>query len=360
MTNYPKKILFAILNWGLGHASRCIPLIHKWLELNVEIIIASDGQALALLKKEFPKLTFYQLPSYHIKYPFSTMELNLLFLAPSFFRAIIAEHHLLKTIVKKEAIQLIFSDNRYGCYQRNIPSVLITHQLHLKSAFPLSQWIANRMQRVLFNRFDLLWIPDYPDPPGLAGQLSHPPLNNPTCRYLGPLSRLWKLNTTQQYDITAILSGPEPQRTILEKKLYQQMQHIPGNHALVRGLPDGGHNPPLPASAVQIFSFLTTTQLNTLIQASGIIVSRSGYSTVMDLAKLNKQAILIPTPGQSEQEYLAKQLERSRQFHCTRQDNFNLAKALKKVQNYEVPCYTLHTKENYLEKAITDLIDTFN
>ncbi|MGB6267397.1 MAG: glycosyltransferase, partial [Olleya sp.] len=298
-----KRILVAPLNWGIGHATRCIPIINGLLQDGFEPIIASDGHALRLLKKEFKDLIFVELPSYNVRYSKTKNTFKwLLFLQlPKIRKAINAEHKAIRKIVYDYAIEGIISDNRLGVYSSKVPSVFITHQLHVLSGNTTK--LSTKLHDIYLKRFDECWIPDFENEPNLSGKLSHNVKEKGiTLHYIGALSRLQKVETKTEYDILVLLSGPEPQRDIIEKKLLNELHFFNGNILFVKGTIENKqtiekqHN-------FTIYNFMQTEDLQHAILASKLIISRSGYTTIMDLAKLGKAAFFIPTPGQFEQEY---------------------------------------------------------
>ena len=168
-----KRVLIAPLNWGLGHATRCMPIINELLAQGAEVIIATDGRALHLLQKEYPQLTILELPAYNITYRSNNMMLNI---APQLFkiiRAIIKEQKAIRKIIRDYKIDLIISDNRFGCVSSDIPSIFITHQVHIKIPNPTVQRIVNFFNHLFINRFNECWIPDFEDTSqSLSGSLS--------------------------------------------------------------------------------------------------------------------------------------------------------------------------------------------
>jgi UDP:flavonoid glycosyltransferase YjiC (YdhE family) len=321
----------APLDWGLGHATRCIPLIKTLSANGCEVVIAAAGAMATLLQQEFPRLTIIPLPGYGIRYarrPF-WLPLRILAQLPKIALAIRHEHRWLKKAVSQHNIDAIVSDNRFGLHHKGLPTVYITHQLAIQTGWRFTDWLAQRWHYRFINRFGLCWVPDAEGPLNLAGRLSHPvQLPKVPVQYLGPLSRLEKSGHATKYDLLLLLSGPEPQRSILENLLLAQLATYTGKALLVRGLPGGAMPlPPLP-SAVQAVNHLPAAELGQALQQSQRVVCRSGYTTVMDLVHLGKKAILIPTPGQTEQEYLAAYLRQKGLFYTMPQQRLNLLQDL--------------------------------
>lgn len=328
-----KKILITPLNWGLGHATRCMPIIDALLEKGCEVIIGTDGRALHLLEKEYPTLEIIELPAYDISYRSNNMMRNI---APQLFKilkVIRKENIAVQKIVTEKGIDAIISDNRYGCYSKNVHSIFMTHQLNIKIPNRLVESGVAFFNQQLIQQFDECWIPDFEDENNsLSGHLSHQH-GMKKVTYLGGLSRFKYFETIKQYDILIILSGPEPQRTYLEEKLLKQAKSLNAKTLFVKGKTEENPEPQISGN-VTILPFLTAKALNQAILESEIIITRSGYSTIMDLAALGSKAVLIPTPGQTEQEYLADYFHKKRIFHTQSQDDFDLEQALMESQGF--------------------------
>ena len=326
-----RKVLFGILNWGLGHATRSIPLIKAYIEKDFEVFIASDGDALVFLKKEFPDLKFYELPGYNVKYPYKSIFFNILRYLPNIFNAIIKENKEIEKIVENIKPDLIISDNRYGVRNKKVKSIIITHQINLRLANKFLTKTGTIFNERLIRLFDELWIPDLENNL-LAGELSIVP-DSFNYRYLGALSRFEHAEIEKKYNIAVVLSGPEPQRTYFEKKILRQFEKVNLKSIIVLGKMDEEKEWNLNDN-VKVKSHALSGDLNDIINQSELIISRSGYSTVMDLFVLNKKAIFVPTPGQSEQEYLAEYLMQKKMFYSMEQELFDIDVALQKAEDY--------------------------
>lgn len=332
-----KKLLIAPLDWGLGHATRCVPVIKALLDQNCDVWLAGEGAQENLLSKEFPQLPFLPLRGYRVRYSRVGLAGKILLQIPLILRTIKEENTWLKEQVSKHDFKAVISDNRYGLYHENIFSVIITHQLTIKSH--LGKWSESLLQSwnyKLINRFKECWVPDEEDDNNLAGILSHP-LKKPAIpvRYIGPLSRFEKneLDVIKDH-MLIILSGPEPQRTIFENKIIDQVVHYPGTATVVRGLP--GENTILPSTnSIRFYNHLSTDELILEAQKAEFIISRSGYSTIMDIATLKKKSILVPTPGQTEQEYLGKYLAKKRFAFCVNQEEFLLQENINEARQFD-------------------------
>ena len=327
------KVLVAPLNWGLGHATRSVPIIRLLLENNFTPVIASDGIALTYLKNEFPQLQTVELPSYNIRYAkhaFLT-KWKLFFSVFSILSAVKKEQKIIAELVETNTFCGIVSDNRFGVRNSKIPSVYITHQLKVFSGF--TTFLTTYIHKRIFSKYDVCWVPDATSGLKLAGDLSVSKPNNFKVTYLGNLSPLKFKNVQNKYDVTIVLSGPEPQRSILERKLILKFSKYKGRVLLIRG--DVQHRKVMEQrEGIEIVNFLNSFELEEVLNSSDLIVARSGYSTVMDLAKLRKKAFFIPTPGQPEQEYLAAYLEQIKIAPFVIQEQFDI-NCLSKVSGYK-------------------------
>lgn len=354
-----KRILVCPLDWGLGHATRCVPVIRELLKQNADVILAADGPSYCFLKEEFFSLPLLRFPSYRVAYPASSSTMNwfILHQLPKIFYRIRKENSALKQMVHKYMIDGIVSDNRYGLYSDNKPSVFITHQMMIKS--PILENLLHRIVLSYINRYTYCWIPDVPEEYNLSGDLSHLKPVPENALFTGPLSRFESANEGRgtsdgerveqtdnlvpRYGLAAVISGPEPQRSVFEALLTEQMADLPFRTALVRGVPSGARSLKAGSETVRIlrkkkmdiFSHLPTAELQELMQNSKVIISRPGYSTIMDLAALGKKAILIPTPGQTEQEYLSVYHHSKNHFLSQQQRKINIKKGLLEIDKYK-------------------------
>ncbi len=336
--NCKLKILIAPLNWGIGHATRCIPIINELLKQGFTPILASDGNALLLLQKEFPNIKTYELPSYGIQYAknASFFKIKLFFQTPKILRKIKEERVLVNELIKKENIKGLISDNRFGVWSNKIPSVYITHQTKVLSG--LTTFFTTKIHQRIINKYDVCWIPDVKENPKLSGKLSNALHLKTKYHYLGVLSRFQnKLNLNSEdnkskYDILVLLSGQEPQRTLLENKLISEFKSSEKKVLFVRGV-ISEHKKITNTKNSTFINYLLQNDLEKAINKSDLIISRSGYSTIMDLATLQKKAFFIPTPGQTEQEYLATHLNELQIAPFCKQNDFNLSK-LSVLKNY--------------------------
>ncbi len=322
--------MVCVLNWGLGHATRCMPIINQLCVEDVDVWIASDGDALLLLKEEYPQLQTLELPPYQIEYSGKGMVQDMAFQMPKILSAIRKEKKILAKYIDQYQFDAVISDNRYGCYSKKTKTVFLTHQINILIPWKWLQFIVRKFNKRFIQKFDECWVPDIEGKQNLSGVLSQ---GLDRVKFIGVLSRMTKLRVPQKYEILVVLSGPEPQRTYLEKRLCEDLQSLNKRVILVAGKPQEGKGNTM-ISNIERIPYLTSKTLNQYMSASKIIISRSGYSTIMDLAKLGKQAILIPTPGQTEQEYLAQRFYDQKVFLYQKQDAVDILKALEVIDAY--------------------------
>lgn len=354
-------MLIAPLDWGLGHATRCVPLIREFLMQGCEVIIAADGKQQLILHEEFPSLQFLQLPGYQVSYGKNANRTfwKLAFQVPRLLSAIREEHKWLEEFLKINRVDLVISDNRFGFYSGKVTSVFITHQLLIKTS--LGQFVDKQLQRLNYkriSRFDSCWIPDYDSEINLAGELSHPAiLPAVPVSYLGSLSRLPdETGKERSFELLIILSGPEPSRTLFETQLIRELGETEMKTMLIRGLP-GSDSPDEPVPRwVTVKNYADGKTLAGLIQNAKYILCRSGYSSVMDLLPRSKKCIFIPTPGQPEQIYLASYLQSKHYCLSYPQDQFSLREALHAASSFSPSFF--HTAEKPYKEIIRKIIAT--
>jgi hypothetical protein len=350
------RILVAPLNWGLGHATRCIPLIQTLLALGKEPILASDGEALALLREEFPDLPSVELPSYKVRYPSQNMLWNMAWQLPRLLRTPQLERQTLRHIIQSQGIEGIISDNRYGLGGLGLPSALMTHQTQILIRPVWLQALVARLNRHFIGQFSQCWIPDWPaeDERALTGILSQAPLPVPKV-YLGALSRLSFTPSARHWDLLILLSGPEPQRSLWEAEIVAQWRALalPPKTLLVRGTRLA--KPLAYCPGLAVVDLLASTALQEALASSAMVLCRSGYSTLMDLAVFGQHRVfLVPTPGQTEQEYLAQNLQKKAGAVVQKQVNFDLAAGLSALTQ-QTPFPKTDNEPRLWEKAIFDL-----
>ena len=322
------KILVAPLNWGLGHASRCVPLIHRLLDEGHEVVIGGDGMSFTLLRKHFPKLRYVYLAPLDLHYSRSGNQTWAMLKAiPQLLLWRNKDRLILKAILQEEHFDQVISDNRPGLYNKQVECIYITHQLQIRltKTWQWAEATASRIHARMYTRFNKVWIPDYEDiNHSLAGELSHPSnlrlsRKMTAFQYIGPLSRFHSPITHKpspiNYEVVAVLSGLEPQRTLLEQELIERYSGKEERVLIVQGLVNHP-NTRIKRGNLTIVPSMADAELVPALLNARHIIARSGYSTIMDLEALGLLSVgnnkplpvlieLIPTPGQPEQEYLA-------------------------------------------------------
>lgn len=336
-----KTVLITPLNWGLGHATRLVPVIEYLIRSKAKVIIAADQRPLDFLKQRFPETEIVRFPGFEPRYPNnSRMALFLTCSFPKLWHQSRRAHKVLQELVKKHQINIVISDNRYECYSKYTYNVFITHQLNIQvnGLQKLFKPIIDNLINRYIKKFDEIWIPDFEDSvKNLSGILSHIkkyPIEN--YHFTGPLSRLKPVNsnlTNEETDLLVILSGPEPQRTALEKLLVKQTLKSGLKTTILQSKPE--ENITIQKDNIRIISHVEDEQMISLIQSATIVISRPGYSTIMDLCMFGKKAIFIPTPGQTEQEYLAHKLKTEGYCYAESQKSFQLEQCLSAAEKYK-------------------------
>ncbi len=305
-----KTYLVCPLNWGLGHASRLIPIINQLLNDKQNIILCGDGNALTFLCREFPELEFIRLKDLSIKFSPSQGVFNLIKIIPQLIYQVFYEHKAINRIIQKHQVEIIISDNRYGLWNKKVHSIFITHQLMVKLPKPFGPFenLVHKIIKRIIQNYNECWIPDYKDKNNnLSGDLSHKYLVNNNTKFIEPLSRFSlvgeKKTIIKNYDIVAVISGPEPSRSYFEEILYNTLYNSKYETLIIQGKPN--KHECVVINNITKVSSLDSTEIKAHLLTTKLIITRSGYSSLMDLSSINKKALLIPTPGQTEQEYLA-------------------------------------------------------
>ncbi len=313
------RILVAPLDWGLGHAARCVPIIRALQEQGAVPVIGGDKGPLALLRDEFLQLQHVRIPGMEVRYAKGrTQAWAMAKQFPAMLRQVRGEQRVFESLRRELRLDAVISDQRFGIHAAGLPSVLITHQLFPFA--PFAQGVARRINRRHIDRFDLCWIPDHADPPGLSGALSHGKDIPGQARFIGPLSRFTDGEPARSdihYHVVAVISGPEPQRTLLENSILEQLQKTEGSHLVVSGTPGSDD---VQRGNIRTVGHLNAAALRTAMKNAELIISRTGYSTLMDLDAIGRGALLVPTPGQPEQEYLGR-LHRQAGIHCVQEQH---------------------------------------
>ena len=232
-----KNILVAPLNWGLGHATRCIPVIRALQDCGFTPILASDGNALQMLKKEFPTLRSLELPSYSIGYAkkSSDFKWKMIKSLPKMIEAIVNEKKIADQWVKQYNLCGIISDNRPGVVSKKVPSVYLTHQLNVLTGN--TTWLSTKLHRMIIAKFSECWIPDADQLTNLSGKLGHvEKTSGLNLKYIGPLSRFQRKTLPITFDLMILLSGPEPQRGLLQRQLENEVRQYTGRVVFIKGI----------------------------------------------------------------------------------------------------------------------------
>jgi len=353
------KVLVAPLDWGLGHATRCIPIIEELLKYEVEVSLAAEGGQEKILSEQFPQLPVLPLAGYRIKYTKRSFwfQAAIFLQIPKILAAIKKEKQWLAEKMREHAFDIVISDNRYGLHHPAAKCIFITHQLAIQ--VPAHKKLFHFIQKKNFkriNQFAECWVPDVQAGVSLGGALSHPAqLPSIPVKYIGLLSRFsLAQEKTDEQGILILLSGPEPQRGILEEILLDQLQGVKDNIVFVRGLP-GETVQMANLPSVTFYNHLPAKRLQQEMMKAKLVISRSGYSTCMDIIALQKKAILIATPGQTEQEYLATYYMEQNLALSVAQHNLQLAQNISEALEFP---YLLPNPEMYrmLEKAVAELL----
>lgn len=327
----------------MGHATRDISIIKELLNYDFEIVIGVTKNNIAIFEIEFPNLRTIFLPEYNIKYSKRNSQILIILLSiPRILLSILRENIRIKKINKNEKFDIIISDNRFGLRNKKAYNIYITHQLFIKvpEKVKFTEKIINRINKLFINKFDELWIPDFENNENLSGELTHINQIHKNQHFIGVLSRFDQIQNHKnennfERDILFILSGPEPQRSIFEKIVLNQIIKSNYTALIAAAKPELKFENQL-NERIKIVWHLTSAEMQKAILTSRYIISRSGYCTLADLYSLKKTAIIVPTPGQTEQEYLAEYLTDKRQFYSINQNDFDLEKSINNLNNFSI------------------------
>ncbi len=335
----PKTIYFAVLNMGLGHATRSLPVMKALQQRGHRLVIGSSGRAMAFFRQEMPDASFVVTPDYGITYSKSKLLWpRLLLQAPGVLWAVMLEKELTHQVVFTRAIDCIISDNCYGAHSKLVPSYFISHQLYF--AMPRSMTLLRRtvgwVNRLPHRFYQKIFVPDI-EKAGeglISGALSEiPSKQSDRYSHIGWLASVNKNNLSEDIDVLVSISGPEPQRTFLEEKVLADIRSIPGKKVVLLGKSEE-EQLLSEDSYLTVYNHLPRENMNALLNRAKIIVSRPGYTTLMELAELGRKALLIPTPGQTEQIYLAKRLMDQNLYFSVEQSKLDLARDLQKATQF--------------------------
>jgi uncharacterized protein (TIGR00661 family) len=322
------KIIYGVCSWGLGHATRSLPVIRKLVSEQHNITVISNGRSLDVLKKELGDTVDYvDIPDY----PMLLSENSRQFIAksivywPVFIKRIEDGLAQLQKILAQNQYDCIISDARYDMYSKKIPSFFISHQMRIMNPLRI-RLFENAMERFnlfFFKRFVGVMVPDYKEE-SLSGDLSHHlrRIDENRLHYVGVLSDFTKRQMSKDIDYLISISGPEPQRSMLEEKLVAQAHELPGTVVLTLGKTE--KYSVVKKKHLTTYSFVTKELREELLNRAKLVVSRSGYSTIMDVAVVGTKALLIPTPGQIEQEYLGAYHMSKGTFYSVSQETIDL------------------------------------
>jgi uncharacterized protein (TIGR00661 family) len=332
------KILFGICSWGLGHATRDLPLIQRILKEGHNLTLVAKGRSLHLLKEEFGKnCSYLKIPDYSSPYSEKKFQVGkFVGYFPIYLEEIVQEHNRIKKLLKGKGYERIISDNRFGIYDKEVPSYFISHQLRFiaPSRVKLFERATEGFNYSWKRSFCKFLVPDYKENP-LSGDLSHNLrfFKDSKVEYLGILSSLKKQDLEEDIDYFISLSGPEPQRTVLERKILSQVFSLKGKVFVALGKPEE-HKEEIKGN-VHILSFLPRERQEEIMNRAKLVITRPGYTTLMELAFLKKKALLIPTPGQTEQIYLASYHKDKGNFYSVSQDELNLIENVEEAKKYK-------------------------
>ncbi len=328
------------MDWGLGHATRLVPVIESLLYANAEVIIAAANKPLDFLRLRFPNLRWVELEGYRPEYQYKMpLALKIAAEIPKMLKSVKPVQKKLDAIIETFNIDAVISDNRYELWSDKVPTVFMTHQLDILSGTALSVFnpVIKKTVYSFIEKHNELWIPDFENGGGLSGKLSHVKKFPSIPHYfIGTLSRFEKQEQIQPFeekiDVLCIMSGPEPQRTIFENLLIKQLQNSNYKTVILSGNPVSKEKRVM--GNITLMPHVSDREFAALINAAAIVISRSGYSTLMDLAVFGKKALLVPTPGQPEQQYLAKRLMKRGMFYCVPQNKLNVRDDVPKALKY--------------------------
>ena len=358
-----KNILICPLEWGLGHAGRMIPLAVKLSRMGHNLMIGSGPEHIAFFQKETDGLKYINFRGFRIKYSaWMPQYIIILLNIPILIYHIIREHYYLKGIIKKHSVDIVISDSRPGLWNRRIITVFVSHipGIPMPHGLKIIQKAGFIIGRFILNRYNYFFIPDLPGDINLSGSLSHGVRLTSNARFIGLLSRFSgsvnnRANNVLPGTCTVILSGPEPQRTILRRHAEEFLLSKKYIVRVLGGKPEG----PLKTNVkgnIEYISHLTSEEMGKVIRMSELIITRSGYTTLMELVTLGKSALIVPTPGQPEQEYLAVYLGGKGWFLAERQENLD---ALGEIILPEPlwPANMISSSEELLNIALAELLE---
>ena len=331
------KVLFGVCSWGLGHAVRDLPFIKKMLQAGHSVTVIGKGRSLKLIKDELGDECFYhEVPDYTPVYSEKNFSVpKFVARLPAYLSEIAKEHERTKQLVNSNGYDRIISDSRFGVYHPEIPSFFIFHQLRFIPPVRIEVFerVTEGFNYLFRKNFCKFLVPDW-EKNGLSGDLSHNLryFKKGMVEYLGPVCDLKKRDLPEDIDYFISISGPEPQRTILERKIMDQIFTLKGKIVVTLGKPEEKREKTY--SNIKVFSYLDREKQEEMMNRSRLVITRPGYTTIMELAALGKKALLIPTPGQTEQVYLANYHKEKGNFYSVSQEKLNLATDVEEAKRY--------------------------
>ena len=360
--NKGKNILICPLDWGIGHATRSEYIARALVQKGCNVFIAGTSVILDSISNNLParRILFRSIKVRYSK--FLPQYIVVLFQLPFLMLQAFSDHFNIRRFIRRYQIDIVISDNRFGLWSNKAYTVYITHQLRIKLSRRLRfmELFLSFIHNWVIGKYNECWIPDLPGEPNLAGELSHPSQLPENSSYIGLLSKLQGIQTLSQKEliersfITLILSGPEPQRSVLEDKITGLPALAGKLLVVVAGQPVMHGNSETRNYHVR-YSYPDPAILKWLIEESELVICRSGYSTLMDLSLIGKSALLVPTPGQTEQEYLAGYLEGKGWYKVLRQDKIDDITDLMSMKVSSIP-QMRELSEILFEKAISRLL----
>lgn len=351
MNSLNPKVIIAPLDWGLGHATRCVPIIQYFIKKKWNVHLVSGPSNDAFLRAYFPELAVTEIPGYDVHYSSKNIKLSLISQIPKIQKAIKDENKWLQKHLKLETYDLIVSDNRYGLYSDLIPSVILTHQLQLKTPIGFHAQASKMIKKFLI-KFDEIWIPDDPNLK-LSGELGNNFGKELKTRFIGILSRFKKKKTEDlsPFEWVGVVSGPENQRSIFQDQLTKLFIESNKKCLIICGQPHLDFH--RKEKNLELISHANDELFQNYVSSALEVFSRSGYSSMMDYLTLKVHATLIPTPGQSEQEYLAQYFYSKNWMNTLSQNMLCLEDFEQEQKSFSMPEFDPHL----LEKELNDFLN---
>lgn len=295
-----QTIIVAPLDWGMGHATRVIPII-RILSVHYHVIVVAPKKMHLMFSGEPAEIVNF--PGYDIRYYPIPLWISLVLQGPKVLFRAIRTKIALKKMIRNTKPAMLFSDNRLFVRSPRIPSVYMTHQLSIRHNWKILERLINAIHYYFINQFDTCWVPDTPDN-DIAGELSCGTVSIEK-HYIGALSRFQQPDRKPEkiFRKVCILSGPEPDRSIWANKIKNLWKDKP--ESLIIGALEGQDRFKKEGN-ITLSSHLNHELFAQTIFFAEVVVTRSGYTSIMDLFRLRKNAYLEPKKGQTEQEYLAK------------------------------------------------------